>query len=67
TPNRTVVLVSNVLIFINLILIATRLFKAYYKSNQLDSVEETVANYLTIYTIWTVIVIFMLPFVFSFK
>jgi hypothetical protein len=67
TPNRTVVLVSNILIFVNLILIAKNLFLSYLKSNQLDSVENTVAKYLTIYFVWTIIVIFVLPFVFWFK
>lgn len=67
TPNRTVVLVSNILIFVNLILISTSLFKAYFKKNQIDSVERVVAKYLTIYSIWTLIVIFVLPFLFGFK
>ena len=67
TPNRTVVLVSNILIFVNLILISKRLYQAYFKSNQLDSIERTVAKYLTIYFVWTIIAIFVLPFVFGLK
>ena len=67
TPNRTVVLVSNILIFVNLILISKSLYKAYFNSNQLDSVERTVAKYLTIYSVWTIIVIFVLPFIFGLK
>jgi len=67
TPNRTVVLVSNILIFINLILIAKNLYRSYFMKNQLDSVESIVAKYLTIYFVWTIIVIFILPFVFGFK
>lgn len=67
TPNRTVVLVSNLLIFVNLILIAKSLFQSYIKSNQLDSVEGVVAKYLRVYAVWTIIVIFILPFVFGFK
>jgi hypothetical protein len=35
------------------------------RRNQLESVEQTVASYLTIYAVWTVIVIFILPFVFG--
>ena len=65
TPNRTVVLVSNILIFFNLILISKNLFISYFKRNHLESVEQTVARYLTIYAAWTVIVIFILPFVFG--
>lgn len=67
TPNRTVVLVSNILIFVNLILMAKRLFNAYSDSNRLDSVEQAVAKYLPVYFAWTVVVIFILPFVFGFK
>ena len=67
TPNRTVVLVSNILIFVNLILIARNLYQSYFKRKQLDMVEQTVAKYLTIYAVWTIIVIFILPFVFGLK
>ena len=67
TPNRTVVLVSNILIFVNLILIAKSLYESYFKNKQLKSVEQTVARYLTIYFFWTICVIFILPFVFGLK
>jgi len=67
TPNRTVVLISNLLIFINLILITKNLYQAYFKPNQLEVVENTLAKYLTIYLIWTLIVIFVLPFLFNLK
>jgi hypothetical protein len=67
TPNRTVVLISNILIFSNLILIANNLFRSYLAVDKLESVELTVANYLTVYTIWTLVVIFIFPFVFGFN
>jgi len=67
TPNRTVVLVTNVLIFINLILITKDLFKAYKQPAYLPSVEKTVARYLTVYFAWTLVAIFILPFVFGFE
>ena len=67
TPNRMVVLVSNVLIFINLILLSKNLFESYYKGKSLNLVEQTVAKYLSIYVFWTIIVIFILPFVFGLK
>lgn len=67
TPNRLVVLVSNILIFVNLILIAKNLYQSYFKAKQLDSVEESVAKYLTIYAVWTIVVIFILPFLFGLK
>jgi len=67
TPNRTVVLVSNILVFVNLILIAKSLYRSYFKSTQLGSVESAVAKYLPVYFAWTIIVIFVLPFVFGLK
>jgi hypothetical protein len=67
TPNRIVVLISNFLIFVNLILLSKRLFKAYFKGSQLNLVEQTVAKYLTVYAVYTIIVIFILPFVFQLK
>lgn len=67
TPNRTVVLASNILIFFNLILISKDLYKAYFKGKDLESVEQTVAKYLSVYAIYTLIVIFVLPFAFGFK
>ena len=67
TPNRTAVVVSNILIFVNLILIARSLFKSYFKSERLDSVEQVVAKYLPIYFVWTIIVIVIFPFLFGFK
>ncbi|MBP9018732.1 MAG: hypothetical protein KBG04_02770 [Bacteroidales bacterium] len=67
TPNRTVVLGSNILIFINLILMARSLFQSYYHANNLQSVERVLAQYLSIYFGWTIIVIYVLPFVFRFQ
>jgi hypothetical protein len=67
TPNRTVVLFSNVLIFLNLVLIAKDLYLSYFKREKPDAVEQTVARYLTVYALWTVIVIFVLPFIFGMK
>ena len=44
TPNRTIVLFSNLLIFINLILISKNLYQAYFRKTKVDLVEETVAK-----------------------
>lgn len=67
TPNRIVVLVSNILIFVNLILIVRDLYRAYFISISLDSVEKTVVKYMTVYAVYAIIVVFILPFVFGFK
>jgi hypothetical protein len=67
TPNRTVVMASNILIFFNLILILKDLYMAYFKNKDLESIEQTVAKYLSVYTIYTLIVIFVMPFAFGFR
>jgi len=66
TPNRTVAFITNVLVFINLILLAKDLFRSYSDAGKLDSVERTVANYLTVYFLWTAFAIFILPAIFGF-
>jgi hypothetical protein len=67
TPNRMAVLGSNVLIFVNLILISIDLFKTYYKKAELRNVELTISKYLPVYIIWTLIVVFGFPFIFGMK
>jgi hypothetical protein len=67
TPNRLAVLGSNILIFVNLILITIDLFKVNFKKSDVDSVELTISRYLPVYVIWTLFVVFILPFIFSMK
>jgi hypothetical protein len=67
TPNRTAVLVSNVLVFVNLIIIAIQLIKSYFKGHQLDTVEQSVARFLPVYFAWTLFVVVFFPLVFGFK
>jgi hypothetical protein len=67
TPNRTVVAITNVLVFINLILIAKDLLRSYFNAGNLEAVDRTVAKYLTVYFLWTVFAIFILPAIFGFN
>ena len=67
TPNRIAVLGSNVLIFGNLLLIMIDLFKANFKNKGANQVEFTIAKYLPIYMIWTIIMVFLIPIIFNFK
>jgi hypothetical protein len=67
TPNRLAVLGSNILIFINLILITIDLFKINFKKSEIESVELTISKYLPVYIIWTLIVVFVFPVVFGMK
>ena len=67
TPNRLAVLISNILIFMNLIFIAKDLFRSYYQIKFLNTVEITVAKFLIVYMIYTILMIFIFPFLFGFK
>ena len=67
TPNRTVVLGFNVLIFINLILLLPKLFRSFSHPEMLEEVEQSVARYLNVYFLWTLMVVFVLPVLFRFR
>ena len=67
TPNRLAILVSNILIFVNLILITIDLFKINFKNSKLEIVEFTISKYLPVYLIWVLIVVFAFPVIFGFK
>lgn len=67
TPNRTVVLISNILVLINLLLILPDLFLAGFKGKSIDRVEKIIGRYLPEYFLYCVIVIFVLPFIFGMK
>lgn len=67
TPNRFAVLGGNILILTNLLIVTYRLFKAIKDSNEKDNIEKSIATFLPIYSIWTVIVTFIFPVIFNFK
>lgn len=67
TPNRTAVLGSNVLIFGNLLLIMIDLYRVNFKNKAIKHVEYTIARYLPVYSLWTIFVVFGLPWIFGLK
>lgn len=67
TPNRIVVLGGNILILINLLLVTARLFRAITQKTDLAGVRKTIAFYLPVYFVWTILVTFILPLIFGFK
>jgi hypothetical protein len=67
TPNRLAVLVSNGLIFSNLILLAFRLFRVIRQKALLAEAENSIALFLPIYALWTAAVVFVFPLLFNFK
>jgi hypothetical protein len=64
TPNRTVVLLSNILVLINLLLILPDLFVAGFKGKTTDRAEKIIAAYLPVYFLYTIVVIFVFPLIF---
>ena len=67
TPNRAAVLGSNVLILINLLLVAVQLFRVLSKKAAITEVGKAMAFYLPVYGAWATIVTFLFPFLFGFK
>lgn len=67
TPNRLAVLGGNVLILANLLVVAYRLFEAIRDNSQKNKVEHSIAFFLPIYGVWTVVVIFLFPILFNYK
>jgi len=67
TPNRIAVMGSNVLIFGNLLLIMIDLYKANFKNKGVKQVEITIAKYLPIYMMWTIVMVFIIPIIFGFN
>ncbi len=67
TPNRLAILGGNVLILTNLILVIYKLFRTLLNKSELEEVEKVISKFLTVYCIWTVIVVFIFPLVFNFR
>jgi len=67
TPNRIAVAGSNILIFVNLILIMIDLYKVNFKKSNIQRVEHTLSTYLPVYMLWTLIVVFGFPILFGLK
>lgn len=67
TPNRAAVLGGNALILINLVLVTVKLFEVLSNKASITEVGKVIAQYLPVYFIWTLIVTFIFPLLFSFK
>lgn len=67
TPNRLAVLISNILIFSNLVLLTFRLFRVVQRKALLAEAETTLAVFLPLYAAWTAVVVFLFPLIFNFR
>lgn len=67
TPNRAAVLGGNVLILLNLLLVAWQLYRALSKPENVSGVGSAISSFLPIYFLWTIVVTFVFPLLFSFR
>ena len=67
TPNRLAILGANFLMLANLVLIAYRLFNRVIKKDEKSSAENAIANFLPIYILWAMVVVFVFPLLFNFR
>ena len=67
SPNRIAIFGSNILIFVNLILITIDLFRINFKKAEIQKVELTISKYIPVYMFWALIVVFGFPLIFGIK
>lgn len=67
TPNRTAVLGSNVLVLVNLVLVAVQLFKVLLNKAETSGVGRYISSYLPLYGLWAFVVTVIFPLIFAFK
>jgi hypothetical protein len=67
TPNRLAILGANFLMLANLVLIAFRLFNRVIRKDEKSSAENAIANFLPIYILWAMVVVFVFPLLFNFR
>ena len=66
TANRMVVFGSNLIVLGNLMNIARRYFQHLYRREDLAQAEACLARYLPVYTVWSLAVFFLFPFIFRY-
>jgi hypothetical protein len=67
TPNRLVVLGSNLIILTHLALVAYQMFKALRQDLGTEPVNRAIAVFLPVYFVWACLVTFLLPLLFGFR
>jgi hypothetical protein len=67
TPNRLAVLGSNILFLANLALVSYRLSGVLRHRSGIEEVERSIAAFLPVYSLWSVLVTVGFPFLFGFR
>lgn len=66
TPNRIAVLGANLLIFLNLLFVAYQLFRILKGKANVQQLENSIAQFIPVYGIWSAVVTFLFPLLFHF-
>lgn len=67
TPNRIVVLGANLLIFIHLCGLVKFYIKFALRNDSYEEIKKWTADFLPVYSCWSVIVVLVIPVIFGFK
>jgi hypothetical protein len=67
SPNRIAVLGANVLMLIHIMIVITKLYYSVLGKNELSDVGRSIVQYIPIYLIWALLVVFILPLSFGFQ
>jgi hypothetical protein len=67
TPNRLAVFGSNLLMLINLILVAFRIIRSLRYKADTEFILALITAYLPVYLIWCAVVVFLFPVIFGFN
>jgi hypothetical protein len=67
TPNRVAVLGANLLIFLHLAFLSYQFVKSLRLNTSTLKVEAAMVGWFPVYSIWAAIVVFLFPFIFSYR
>lgn len=67
TPNRMAVLGANLIILINLALVAIQLIRVLVFGVKMETVGRTMGRYLPVYILWAMVVVVLFPLIFGIR
>jgi len=67
TPNRTNIIVINLMVFVHLIYIGYIILKILFKKINIQNINTVIARQIPFYVIWFIIVVYIFPFLFNFE
>ncbi|WP_373521523.1 hypothetical protein [Aquiflexum sp.] len=67
SPNRIAVLGANALMLIHLLIVAKNLTKTVLHKSEISTVGKSIVQYIPIYMVWAILMVFILPLIFGFQ